>query len=100
MPDAGTIERVYYAVPSHYTIGEEFPGTLEGHAEACAFARAKIERFDYASGPSYSRAFVDKRFVIRWLPESGQIGSGVDMIVERVEIFLTDAEKAALGAVV
>lgn len=95
MSDLGVIERIYYAVPTHYTIGTEFPGTPEGHREAVAAAKATIRQFDFPSGPSYSRAWVDLRYVIRWLPASGQNG-GTDRVIERNEILLTDTEKKEL----
>ena len=94
--DAGIIERVYYAVPSHYTIGKQFPGTPEGLSEAVAYAKSKIRRIDYSMLPDtpdgWTRAWVDMRFKIRWLPASGKTG-GEDTMLERHEIFLTETEK-------
>lgn len=94
----GTVTRIYYAVPGHYGIGPEFEATPEGHKAAIAYARSTIKRFDYFGGEgrggttTYSRAFVDKRWVVKWAD-----GSGVDRSVDRVEIFLTDDEKRALA---
>lgn len=102
----GIVERVYYAIPDSYTIGKEFPAGFDGLKEAIAFAKAKIKPIDYrmldsdqedGSKFSWTRAFRDKRLKVRWTDpvEAGQshVGGGIDMSVERNEIFLTDAEK-------
>lgn len=100
--DVGVVERIYYAVPTNYSIGEEFP--LDGLATqvdgavarsaAIAFAKDKIKRFDYpmldGAPTTFSREVVDLRYVIR-----KRDGTKVDMSVERFEVKLTEAEKEA-----
>jgi len=97
MGAAGIVERVYYAVPTTYGIGREFPGTPEGHAAACDFARSTIRRIDYSMlnnvPDEFTRAFVDRRFKVRWTA-----GSGEDLTVDRREIKLTAVQRDALTA--
>jgi hypothetical protein len=68
-------KRVYFAVPTHYTIGKEF----DTYAEAVDYARSTITPFDGI--PGESRAFVDVRVVM-----SDDLG-GVDKSIHRVEVF-------------
>lgn len=67
--------RIYFAVPTCYTIGKTFPTYLE----AADFARSTIETFKYGDGVPYgkSRAFVD----VRIADEAG------DRILYRFEVF-------------
>lgn len=51
---------IYYAVPAHYTIGEEF----DAPADAFDHARRSIRPLDYTGigrGVRHTRAFVDER---------------------------------------
>ena len=64
-------DRIYFAVPGHYTIGEEF----ETWAEAERFARERIRQIDGTC--SMTREFVDVRV-------ESQEG---DRPVHRVEVF-------------
>lgn len=96
--DKGVIEDIYYAVPGHYGYGPKFSGTPEGHRAAVAEAKSKIKLIGGLSEPRYTRAWIEKRFTIRWLPAADEIGAGIDTAVERREIFLTDAEKLEAGS--
>ena len=51
-----TADRIYFAVPDHYTIGREF----DTYAEAERYAHTKIHEIDGCPG-SFTRAFVDVR---------------------------------------
>lgn len=72
------LPRVYFAVPSHYTIGSEH----ETWAEAVDVARSKITKHDGI--PGYSRAWVD----VRVQDEQG------DRSVHRIEIFRAPSSSA------
>jgi hypothetical protein len=104
-----TIERVYYAVPTEYTIGTEFD-TLRAAVE---YARSLISenrypgqrprrqprseserRRIYMDGDTLvvrSRAFVHRREVVRWAD-----GSQEDRVAESVEVYLPLPEKAGM----
>ena len=62
--------RIYFAVPTHYTIGDTFPT----YKEAADAARARIKTFDYGG---CSREFVH----VRIADESG------DRVLHCVEVF-------------
>lgn len=72
------LPRVYFAVPSHYTIGSEHATW----AEAVDVARSKITKHDGI--PGYSRAWVD----VRVQDEQG------DRSVHRIEIFRAPSSPA------
>ena len=99
--DVGVIARVYYSVKtgSSYGYGDEFPGTVEGHAAACRSARDQIKRFDYGPGrESFSRVWVETRHVIRWRDgaECGAAaGAELDRPVDSIEIKLSEDDKDA-----
>lgn len=96
-----TTERTYYAVPTNYGKGDEY----EDIGQAVEAAKLRVQRFLYKGQTMsskerhgsyrqedgglafYSRAFVDRRVA----NETG------DKPVERIEVFLTDAEKDALS---
>lgn len=69
--------RIYFAVPTPYTIGD----TFASYKEAADAARARIKAFDYGC----SREFVD----VRIADEAG------DRMLHRVEIFSGSAKAQA-----
>ena len=76
-------ERVYFAVPTHYTIGTEF----DTFAEAEEFALSKIKRIDGIDEERFTRAFVDVRAVTK------TEFSTEDKTVHRAEVYLTEEGK-------
>ena len=85
------VERVYFAVPTNYTQGEEF----ESFAEALQAARATIVCFTYPGQGQdnedlvrYSRAFVDLRVTEPVQEREGHaVRSGSDHVAKRWEVF-------------
>jgi hypothetical protein len=91
--DAGVVERVYYCsrTGSDYGVGVQF----DSHKEACQRAWASIKRFDYGeSGESFSRAWVETRYRIRWRP--GGSSAGIDQAVESTELIPNQTQKEVL----
>ncbi len=99
VPAGATVTRIYYAIPSHCGIGDEYP-TFRAAAEA-AYAkgqaiRDRIEN-DPASKPYYSEesleslaktaSVVDLRWTLSW-PVDPRVGgaSGLDTTVERMNV--------------
>jgi len=72
-----TADRIYFAVPDHYTIGREFDTFAEAHAAASD----DIHPIDGCPG-HFTRAFVDVRVA----------DSDGDRSVHRVEVFTTTPE--------
>ena len=64
-------DRMYFAVPDHYTIGQ----TFDTYAEALEAALASIKPFDGI--PGSSRAFIDIR----------KVNDGSDRVHDRIEVF-------------
>jgi hypothetical protein len=89
---------VYFAVPKHYVIGDEYAT----FAAASAAARSSIQTFEYESGVRYSRAFVDLRMrdrsgdkpLQRW-----EVGfGGYVALIPKGKGGLDDDERAKLNA--
>lgn len=75
----GTVLRVYYAVPDHYTIGQ----TFDDLNNAVAYAREKIAKIKTGAYGEFTKpkATVDTRMVIG-LPKGGS----QDFVFERTTI--------------
>lgn len=91
IPEGATIIRAYLAIPGNYGIGDEFPNTDDGWADAVTAAQAKkselIDRLTESMGRYTSAreieqtADVQVRIDLRWKLDY-PAGGGIDTVIE------------------
>lgn len=85
IPAGAVVERVYWAVPTLYTSGEEFDTEIAAMEHAIANAK-----------PS-ARVTIDMRWKMSWEPSADHPSAGQDFVVDRTTYATVDFARIALA---
>lgn len=94
IPQGTTIDRVYWAVPTSYTIGDEY----ETKRDALV---AAIDQIESRPQTPYTdrRVTIDLRWKMSWEPTPGNPSSGMDTMVNRVVYATPEEAREALALI-